>query len=430
MTEARSATIGRRLHEITCRVDGADRIGAMSDAAIGELSMRHATLQSCAQWRYGRGRIARAGAQLVAFGQAVIALAERAVEMPMPGFAHLPPGQIITPGFYFTAVVDQILRGVRRLLHTHDLSTTAAPGTLPAAASRSWALDAAADISSIGVTLSRFGTDLMTWGSSEYGFIDLPDEEPGSSTATPRQRNLPVLERIRSEAGRLSAIHLDLVLGRRDAPAGDMVEVFEEAGAQLSNPFDALELALRLLSAVVMGLEFRAQRVYAVCQNELLGSFTLANLLTLHAGVPRRQALVIAGEFVSSALADGVPPVGVPASLLHTVAERHGFAVADAERLLAEAYDVQRSLHFSGSLGTTHPDAVRALIARQHADLHHLGLAWSERRSADPAPVSPVATGQGRSGSPPQGDAGTRPGLPGRRTGRPGSAGPSRPSAA
>lgn len=413
VTEAQSATIGRLLHEVMGRVNEADRIGAMSDVAIAlersvEQALPAANLQSCAERLYGRERLARAGEQLVAFGRAAIALAERTVEMSMPGFTHFPAAQVITPGFYFTAVVDQVLRGVRRLLHTHDLSNTAtlgalpdrelprdhdgmarllsclsaAPQTLPAVASRSWALDAAADISSIGVTLSRFVTDLMAWGSSEYRFIDLPDEVPGSSSAMPRQRSLPVLERIRGEAAHLSALRLALVLGRREAPVSDVVEASEEAGAQLSNLFDTLGLALRLLSGVVAGLEFREQRVYAVCQNELLGGFTLANLLTLEAGVPWRQAQAIAGEFVSCALVEGVSSAGVPASLLYTVAGRHGFAVADAERLLAEAYDVQRSLHFSGSLRTAHPDSVRALIARQHAELDHLGLAWSERRAA------------------------------------------------
>ncbi|MGJ3587571.1 hypothetical protein ACR9EG_13315, partial [Lactococcus lactis] len=50
------------------------------------------------------------------------------------------------------------------------------PHALVAVASRDWLLDVAADIASAGTGFSRFLTDLMAWGSSAYGLVELPDE--------------------------------------------------------------------------------------------------------------------------------------------------------------------------------------------------------------------------------------------------------------
>ncbi len=62
--------------------------------------------------------------------------------------------------------------------------------------------------------------------------------------------------------------------------------------------FDTLGSVLRLFGAVLENLRFREDRMREACESEYLGGFTLANLLTLRAGVPWRTAQVVAGRYI------------------------------------------------------------------------------------------------------------------------------------
>src|SRR5262249_40879932 len=160
-------------------------------------------------------------AALLRLGRAAGVLAGRHLDTPMPGYTHLQAAQVISPGFYLSALGAETLRILHRLTLTYaevDRCPLGAgamagqelawsrdrmaellgfagptPHALVAVASRGWALSVAGDLSGYGVTLGRFATDLMAWGSSGYGFIDLPDELSGISSAMPQKKNFPFL---------------------------------------------------------------------------------------------------------------------------------------------------------------------------------------------------------------------------------------------
>jgi argininosuccinate lyase len=323
----------------------------------------------------------------------------------MPGQTHFQAAQIVSPGFHLAALGEETLRTLRRLRFSHselDASPLGSgamagqelgwdrermarllgfgrvqPHALVGVASRGWALSVAADVSAFGVALGRFATDLMTWGGSGHGFIDLPDSLAGISSAMPQKKNFPVLERIRGRCAHLTAYQLDLAVTQRATPYTNLVEVSKEAGASLLPLFTTLRSALRLSTAVVANLEFRADRMRAACEREYLGGFTLANLLTLRCGIPWRQAQVVAGRYITAALERGLPPSTPDGELLASLAD----GIERPAELLAEAFDVDRALTVKTSAGGTHPGEVRSLIAghiEEYAD--HAGF-WAQRRS-------------------------------------------------
>jgi len=53
--------------------------------------------------------------------------------------------------------------------------------------------------------------------------------------------------------------------------------------------------------------------------------------------------------------------------------------VPDPGPLLAEAFDVDRNLRRKLTAGSAHPEAVRALLARQFIELGEVSQAWAER---------------------------------------------------
>ncbi|GAB2715892.1 argininosuccinate lyase [Streptomyces bullii] len=423
LSRAHVEELGRLLADVTAERIQASPADNMSDIAFAleRFVERHLStpvpawhvdrsrndFQSCAQLLFAREHLLRTAEHLLEFAGTVHRVASATLGMAMPGYTHLQTAQVITPGFYLAALCEQVIHSLTRLLSTYDgidLGPLGAgamagqelpwdrarmaellgfravrPHALAAVASRDWSVEITAEFSVLSVPLSRFATDLMSWGSSEYGFIDLPDDLCGISSAMPQKKNFPVLERIRGRTAHLSAFHLDLVLGQRNTPYSNSVEVSKEAGAHLLSAFTTVRSVLRLLGTVLDHLRFREERMREVCEREYLGGFTLANLLTLDENVPWRRAQVIAGQYVVAASGRGLPPRETAPDLLREVALAHGFALAEPARALAVAFDVEESLRRKRSAGSAHPDAVRELLAGHAAHLDEQRAEWRRR---------------------------------------------------
>ncbi|MEU8874115.1 lyase family protein [Streptomyces javensis] len=364
-------------------------------------------LQACAQLMAAREDLAAVAEDLTAFARAVLGLAGRYTDTPMPGHTHGQAAQIISPGFHLTALAAETLGVLRRMLHTYDECDAcplgsgtmagqelpwdrvrmagllgfarAQPHALVAVASRTWTTMIAGDLAHYAVVLSRFATDLMTWAGSGFGFLDLPDELAGISAAMPQKRNFPVLERIRGRCAHVVGRAADIAAGQRNTPYTNTVEVSKESGGHLRVQVDAMRSVLRLSHAVVGGATFRTDRMRAACAEDHLGGFTLANRLTLTYGVPWRTAQIIAGRYVRHAVRKGMRAGEPDAALLRGCAAESGHDLDDVGDLLVDAFDVDRGLRAKQSAGSTHPDRVRDLLADQDAELDVLGAAWAER---------------------------------------------------
>ncbi|MET8122548.1 lyase family protein [Micromonospora sp. NPDC005189] len=289
--------IGRLLHEAGRAValqgpgPGSDVASALADYVQDRLAVRwhvgrdRNAVRACAESLFVRDRLARVGDHLVTFGRSAVALARRTTHLPMPGHLVGQPAQVITPGFYFAVVADQALCSGRRLLDTYDLSNTAAlgaaqmndqglawdrdriarllgctaptPHALTAVVSGSWILESSGELATLAVAFSRLVTDLIVWGDADHGYLDLPAEIAGVSPARP----LPVLEQIRAWTVRLIALSVDLTLGQHSTVA----RVPTEPGARLLKLFDLFDGLIRLLTAVLDRLEFRADRMREAC---------------------------------------------------------------------------------------------------------------------------------------------------------------------
>jgi argininosuccinate lyase len=132
-------------------------------------------------------------------------------------------------------------------------------------------------------------------------------------------------------------------------------------------------------------LRFDAEAMRAACEREYLGGFTLANLLTLRAGVPWRQAQVIAGRYVVAAIERDLPPAKPDGALLVSIAAEAGYQVGDGEALgavlLAEAFSVPGALQAKRSAGSTNPRAVIELLDAQRREHDELAV-WVQARRA------------------------------------------------
>jgi argininosuccinate lyase len=451
VSEAEATALGTALDGVNARTITADTAGNMSDIAFAverfveqrlprpipawHVDRSRNDLQSCAQLLFGREELVRLAARLREFGTAVRDLAEATRDMPMPGYTHFQAAQVITPGFYLAAVSEQVLHTTRRLLSTYDgidacpLGSGAMAGqelawdrdrmarllgfqrvqpvALTGVASRGWVAEVTAELGLLGVALSRFATDLLTWGSSEYGFIDLPDELSGISSAMPQKKNYPILERIRGRTAHLTSWYVDVATAQRNTPYSNTVEVSKESSAQLGSALATLRSLLRLFTEVLGKAVFRTEHGRIRCDEEYLGGFSLANRLTLDQHVPWRDAQVIAGRYVVAALEAGLGAGSADGSMLAAIAAAHGYAITSTDQLLRAAFDPQAELRRRRSRGSAHPGEVSRLLAAQEGEHTQLKNEIAARRSAldaMPARIDRVLT------SVPAMMPGTRPG--------------------
>ncbi|GGA52619.1 argininosuccinate lyase [Kroppenstedtia guangzhouensis] len=365
--------------------------------------------QACAQVMSARKQWMSLMEYLRELIKSIHMLAERYREIPMPGYTHYQTAQIITPGYYLTAINEELLQTLSRWIQVYDelnqcpLGSGAMSGVeldwnrdllarllgfrqpranaLTAVASREWMLRISSELSVFSVLISRFVTDLIQWGSSEMNFIDLPDRLSGISSAMPQKKNFPILERIRGKSAHLSAFHMDMVLGQRNTSFTNLVEVSKEAGTHLSVLFQNAKSLLRLLTLVTDHLSFKEEEMLAICERDFFGGFTLANRLTMEANIPYRKSQIIVGRYIMHATQLGLTPMEVNPQLLKEKCMEEGFDVSGLADMLTDAFDVQGSLYTKRSDGSTHPEKVSELLLAQKERAQNLEEERGERQA-------------------------------------------------
>ena len=354
-------------------------------------------VQACAQLMYGRERLLQIADATVDLARATLTTARRHTGSLMPGYTQHQAAQAITFGFYLTALAEAAVTAAEALVAaftTVNLCPLGAgalaglelpwdrdrladalgfagpqPHALTSVASRGWVLRAAAELSVLGTTMSRFLTDLMWWSGSSCRFVDLPDALAGISSAMPHKRNFPVLERVRGMCGHLSGLAGDLMTAQRNTGYTNLVEVSKEGTRYLEELFSVGGTMLALFAQVVASLRFDPRRAEGALSGEVLAASTIANHLTLEHGVPARTGQIAVGAWISATLdrlgegAD-LTPAHLRADDLAGACARLGFPVTLDEARLRDLLDAGASVRRRRTSGSTHPDRVHDLLDR------------------------------------------------------------------
>jgi argininosuccinate lyase len=162
-------------------------------------------------------------------------LSEQYKEVLIPGYTHMQPAMPSSFGLWFGAYAEcladdvLVLAAARALNNQNPLGTAAGYGTtLPinrkltsellefddllynsayASLSRGKIeMAVASALASIAQTLSRFSMDICLYMTSEFRFIDFPDEYVTGSSIMPQKRNPDVFELIRARANVLQTL--------------------------------------------------------------------------------------------------------------------------------------------------------------------------------------------------------------------------------
>ena len=315
-------------------------------------------------------------------------LAKEYVEIPMPGFTHHQPAQIISPAFYLISISRVMLDAIKRLhfvledINLCPLGAGAMAGlelewdrhilakdlgfknplntALVAISERDWMQKIAFEYSLIGNKISRFCTDFVYWSSYENKFIDLPDSMVGISSAMPQKKNFVILERIRGGCVHLNSFLNDFINTSQNSAYTNLVQITKEGSRYLEELFNCYDRVMTLFDLFISNLKFNEDQLLDYCNSDFFGAFSLANYLTKEEKIPYRASQKIVGEFVckeKSKVED----------LIRTI-EKYDYQVTD-DIPLEKFFDAKWLLNSKNTLGSTAPDFVKKELLNQEDEL-------------------------------------------------------------
>jgi len=277
---------------------------------------------------------------LAALARTLVARAQEAVDVLLPGYTHGQRAQPVRWAYVLLAHAWPLVRDRQRLADARrrvaelPLGSGALAGSgfavdrvllkealgfrsisanaLDATGDRDFVAEVLFALALVGTHLSRLAAELVLYTSAEFGFVRLSDDFSTGSSLLPQKRNPDVFELARAKAGRLLGDVVALVTTLKGIPAGYSKDLQEDK-ALLFDAFDTLALVLPAVTGAIAGMTADADRMRAALDASLRAT-DLADLL-VQAGVPFRESHGLVGRLVREAERTGVPLDRVPAAV-------------------------------------------------------------------------------------------------------------------
>jgi argininosuccinate lyase len=177
------------------------------------------------------------------------------------------------------------------------------PNSIDGSSNRDFVLDYLGAASTCAMHLSRLGSEIVIWSSSEFGFCELDESFSSGSSIMPQKKNPDSAELLRAKAPRVAGDLLAL-LGTMHALPLTYGKDMQEDKEPLFDAIDTVELSLEATAGMLGGIEFDRDRLAEASGDEMLAATEIADLL-VRKGVPFREAHGIVGGLVRDAVERG-----------------------------------------------------------------------------------------------------------------------------
>ena len=257
----------------------------------------------------------------------VVLKAESEVETLMPGFTHMQIAQPVTLGHHLMAWYEMLSRDLDRFkgcesrLKISPLGSGALAGnkfkinrrkmakalgfeevtnnSIDAVSDRDYVIEMMFNISLMGVHLSRIAEELIIWSSSQFDYVELPEELCTGSSIMPQKKNPDMAELVRGGSSKTIGNLVSLLSLIKNQPLSYNRDNQEDKGPL----FDSIEYALRSLditAAMIAGAEFNRDSMLTDVYDGHICATDLAEYLVMK-GIPFRDAHAISGKAVQLA---------------------------------------------------------------------------------------------------------------------------------
>ena len=257
----------------------------------------------------------------------VVLKAESEVETLMPGFTHMQIAQPVTLGHHLMAWYEMLSRDLDRFkecesrLIISPLGSGALAGnkfkinrrkmakalgfeevtnnSIDAVSDRDYVIEMMFNISLMGVHLSRIAEELIIWSSSQFDYVELPEELCTGSSIMPQKKNPDMAELVRGGSSKTIGNLVSLLSLIKNQPLSYNRDNQEDKGPL----FDSIEYALGSLditAAMIAGAEFNRDSMLTDVYDGHICATDLAEYLVIK-GIPFRDAHAISGKAVQLA---------------------------------------------------------------------------------------------------------------------------------
>jgi argininosuccinate lyase len=255
-------------------------------------------------------------------------LADRHRDWPMPGYTHLQRAQPVYLGHHLLAYFWMLARDVLRFQFALDSASVmplgsgalagvnwqidrgavaddlgfehVSPNSIDGASNRDFVLDYLSAASICAMHLSRLGSEIVIWSSTEFAFCELDESFSSGSSIMPQKKNPDSAELLRAKSPRVAG-DMAALLGTMHALPLTYAKDMQEDKEPLFDAIDTIELCLDATVGMLDGIEFDRERLADASGDEMLAATEVADLL-VRRGVPFREAHGIVGGLVRDAL--------------------------------------------------------------------------------------------------------------------------------
>jgi argininosuccinate lyase len=335
-----------------------------------------------------RGEIDLIAGLLTDLQRALVAIAEKNVEVILPGFTHLQVAQPVSFGHHMLAYVEMFsrdaerLQDVRKRLNRLPLGVAALAGTsypldrelvartlgmdgvcqnsLDAVSDRDFAIEFTAAASLAMIHISRLSEELVLWMSQSFGFIDIADGFCTGSSIMPQKKNPDVPELARGKTGRVVGHLMGLLTLMKGQPLAYNKDNQEDK-EPLFDTVDTLKDTLRIFAEMVGGITVKPQAMEKAALKGYATATDLADYL-VKKGLPFRDAHETVAHAVKAAISHQVDLSELPLAVLQQFNPK-------IEKDVYGVLSLRGSLNARNILGGTAPAQVRQQIERHKTRL-------------------------------------------------------------
>ncbi len=265
--------------------------------------------------------------ELLALIDTLLDKAKEHVNTVMPMYTHMQQAQIGTLAHYLTAYASMLIRDYERLescysrVNQSPLGATAVGGTslnidramiasllafdsivensIDATSSRDFLLEYIFALASVMVNLSRVAEDFIIWSSSEFAYIELPDELSSTSSIMPQKKNPCPLELMRARASSILGILFACMSMVKALPSGYSRDMQE--GKRLSiDAYNVVYDSLSIMRSMVSNLKVNAPNMQRAAEHSHAIALDIAEGLVKQ-GIAFRVAHKVVGMLVAYA---------------------------------------------------------------------------------------------------------------------------------
>lgn len=314
---------------------------------------------------------------LALLGRAFANQAEKNLNVPMAGTTHMQHAQPLLLSHWLLAHGEAYQRDAERFVTAADRADSCplgsgalagsafamdrktlaedlgfsriTPNSLDAVSDRDFALEYLFALSTLAMHLSRLSEDMILFASTEFGFLDLPDEYSTGSSLMPQKKNPDAWELIRGKTGRIYGAIFSLLSTMKGLPSSYQRDLQEDKEALFAAHDQALAMT-QIAAGALAATHFREDRLSAAAQDPALIATEAADYLVA-AGIPFREAHETVGKVLRAAESDGKSICEMPLEQLKEFSPAFG---SDLAKMLT----VEAALSRKSVTGGTAPSAV------------------------------------------------------------------------